>query len=203
MTKHKPQDVRRQQILKAAMECFIQKGYAHTRVDDIAKEAGLSKGGVYFHFPSKRDIFDALQESEIERTMNAVQEAHVSDSTTVMKLQQLAYVLLTQFGTDEDHRRFLIVLGEMGIRNPEVRERIVRAHEIYLALITEQMKAGVDSGEMRKMNPAVAALILKLLMDGVEQAFALGYDLDPEVLLTEGMDVILYGLAARRPEEQT
>lgn len=199
MTKHKPHDERRQQILSAAMECFIQNGYAHTRVDDIAQEAGLSKGGVYFHFPSKRDIFEALQNAEIERTMTAVMDVQTSETTALGKLQQLAFKLLTHFGTNEDHRRFLIVLAEKGIRNPEVRERIVQAHEVYLQVLTEQMKVGIDSGEIRDLNPAVAALVLKLLMDGVEQAFALGYDVDPEVLLTEGLDIIVHGLAPYGP----
>lgn len=197
MTKHKPHDERRQQILDAAMECFIQNGYAHTRVDDIAQEAGLSKGGVYFHFSSKREIFEALQDAEIERTMTAVLEVQTTGTSAVTKLQQLAYMLLSHFGANEDHRRFLIVLAEKGIRNPEVRERIAKAHEVYMQVITEQMKVGIENGEIRDLNPAVAALVLKLLMDGIEQAFALGYDVDPEVLLTEGLDVIVNGLAPR------
>lgn len=197
MTKHKPHDERRQQILEAAMECFIRNGYAHTRVDDIAREAGLSKGGIYFHFPSKRDIFDALQEIEIERTMAAVMEAQQSAEPAVMKLQQLAYRLIVEFGSNEEHRKFLIVLAEMGIRNPDVRERVVQSHEAYLQMITQQIKGGIEAGEIRDMNPEVAALVLKLLMDGIEQAFALGYRVEPEKLLLEGLDVIVNGLAPR------
>lgn len=200
MTKHRPHDERRQQILEAAMECFIRNGYAHTRVDDIAREAGLSKGGIYFHFPSKRDIFDALQEIEIERTMEAVLEAQSADAPAVMKLQQLAYKLIVEFGSNEEHRKFLIVLGEMGIRNPDVRERVVQTHEAYLQMITRQIEVGIAAGEIRDINPEMAALVLKLLMDGIEQAFALGYNVDPERLLFEGLDVIVNGLAPR-PEE--
>lgn len=200
MTKHKPHDERRQQILEAAMECFIRNGYAHTRVDDIAREAGLSKGGVYFHFPSKRDIFDALQEIEVERTMNAVMEAYNSEAPAVMKLQQLAWRLVVEFGNSESHRKFLIVLGEMGIRSPEVRERIVASHEAYLQVMTEQIRAGIEAGEIREMNPDMAALVLKLLVDGIEQAFALGYRIDPEKLLLEGLDVLVHGLAPRPNE---
>src|SRR5690554_7577586 len=140
MTKHKPHDERRQQILEAAMECFIRNGYAHTRVDDIAREAGLSKGGIYFHFPSKRDIFDALQAVEVERTIAAVMEANESGASAVMKLQQLAHKLVVEFGSNEEHRKFLIVLAEMGIRNPDVRERVVQSHEAYLQMLTAQIK---------------------------------------------------------------
>lgn len=57
-----PAGVRAQQILDAALREFSQHGFAVTRIDDIARRAGLSKGGVYAHFDSKEQIFEALLE---------------------------------------------------------------------------------------------------------------------------------------------
>ena len=179
------------------MDCFIRNGYAHTRVDDIAREAGLSKGGIYFHFASKRDIFDALQEIEVQRTMAAVMEAHQSEASAVTKIENLAYRLVVEFGSNEAHRKFLIVLAEMGIRNPDIRERVVASHEAYLQAISAQIRVGIEAGEIRDIDPDVAALVLKLLMDGVEQAFALGYNIDVQKLITQGLDVIVNGLSVR------
>ena len=48
---------RRAQILQAASTCFSRKGYHQTTMDDIVEEAGLSKGGVYWHFSSKKELF--------------------------------------------------------------------------------------------------------------------------------------------------
>ena len=45
------------QILKAAMKIFVVNGYSNTKMDDIADEAGFSKGAVYHHFSSKQDLF--------------------------------------------------------------------------------------------------------------------------------------------------
>lgn len=53
-------DVRVRQILDAALAEFSARGYAATRVDDIARRAGLSKGGFYAHFESKERVFEAL-----------------------------------------------------------------------------------------------------------------------------------------------
>ncbi|MDZ7845160.1 MAG: TetR/AcrR family transcriptional regulator [Anaerolineales bacterium] len=47
----------RQQILDAALEAFATRGYHDTRVSDIVEGSRTSKGAVYFHFPSKEDIF--------------------------------------------------------------------------------------------------------------------------------------------------
>lgn len=52
--------VRRTQILDAALGVFSERGFAASRVDDIAAAAGLSKGGIYAHFDSKEEIFEAL-----------------------------------------------------------------------------------------------------------------------------------------------
>lgn len=53
-------DIRSQQILDAALVEFSQHGFTATRIEDIAQGAGLSKGGIYAHFASKEDIFEAL-----------------------------------------------------------------------------------------------------------------------------------------------
>ncbi|CAM3948562.1 TetR/AcrR family transcriptional regulator [Roseateles saccharophilus] len=55
-----PPAVRSQQILDAALAVFAERGYAAARMDDIALRAGLSKGGLYAHFASKDEVFEAL-----------------------------------------------------------------------------------------------------------------------------------------------
>jgi AcrR family transcriptional regulator len=60
MAEKKPEEQRRQEILEAALRCFSKKGYDMTKMEDIVKEAGLTKGGIYWYFNSKREIFLAL-----------------------------------------------------------------------------------------------------------------------------------------------
>src|SRR5262249_24830700 len=51
---------RRQAIIEAAMEEFIARGFASTRLDDIAKRAGVAKGTIYLHFKDKESMFEEL-----------------------------------------------------------------------------------------------------------------------------------------------
>jgi len=53
-------EARPDEVLDAALELFTQKGFAATRVDDIAARAGISKGAVYLYFPSKEAILEGL-----------------------------------------------------------------------------------------------------------------------------------------------
>ena len=56
---------RRQAIIEAAFETFIQEGYAATRLDDVAKRAGVAKGTIYLHFKDKQALFEELVRSAI------------------------------------------------------------------------------------------------------------------------------------------
>src|SRR6478735_3698709 len=51
---------RRQAIIEAAMEEFISRGFAATRLDDIARRAGVAKGTIYLHFKDKESMFEEL-----------------------------------------------------------------------------------------------------------------------------------------------
>ena len=62
MTTHELKDQRVLQILEAATELFAKHGFDRTSVDEIAKKAGLSKGAIYWYFPSKEKILVALAE---------------------------------------------------------------------------------------------------------------------------------------------
>ena len=53
-------EARPNEVLDAALELFMEQGFAATRVEDIAKRAGISKGAVYLYFPSKEALFEGL-----------------------------------------------------------------------------------------------------------------------------------------------
>ena len=61
-------EARREEILKAAYTCFSRGGYHATTIDDIALEAGLSKGAVYWHFEGKWELFLAPRWLAASRT---------------------------------------------------------------------------------------------------------------------------------------
>jgi AcrR family transcriptional regulator len=201
MTRHKSQDERREQILAAARECFIRNGYAHTRVDDIAEAAGLSKGGVYFHFTSKREIFDALLTAQQARTGALLEKIEHLEGPVATRLAELGSSLLAHYTAAETDRRFLIVLAEMGMRDDGVRTRVHEAHKRYVEVITEHVRRGVESGEFGDFDPRSVAMFLKFLIDGIEQAVALGYEFDPEALAMTGIQIIFGGL--RRPSGES
>lgn len=77
MTNDNSNDEREQRILDAAADLILHYGYDKTTVSDIAREAGVSKGAIYLHFDSKKTLFDALLQREInaysERWLNKIE----------------------------------------------------------------------------------------------------------------------------------
>ncbi|GEM_PF-731525 len=64
----------REKILKAALECFAEKGFKETSVDEIAQKAGVSKGNIYWHFKSKFDIFMEIIREEVKKVHDLISE---------------------------------------------------------------------------------------------------------------------------------
>ena len=195
MTRHLSPQERRTQILQAARDCFAERGYAVTRVVEIAKAAGLSKGGLYVHFASKEAIFDALHDEEVARAGEALAVIRALPLPAREKLGALAAGIVARYVSSEQHRRFLLVLGEVGLSTPTVQAKVRATHGMFVAAITEMVEEGVASGEFRPVDPRHAALLLKVLSDGIEGAIALGYEMDTAAFLREAVDILLHGLA--------
>lgn len=195
MARKLPQDVRVEQILGAARSCFLQDGYYQTRVDDIALRAGLSKGGVYFHFRSKREIFLALVEHDYEQSMGALREIVASPDDVARKLRALARHFFQLFATSTDHARFMVVLGDMALRDHETRSLLQGLHRNYINELTSLLRQGLSEGEMRdELDVTAAAELLKAAIDGVEMAFALGIPIRIDRLLRTGLEIVLHGV---------
>ena len=197
MTRHLSPQERRTQILQAARDCFAERGYAVTRVEEIAKAAGLSKGGLYVHFASKEAIFDALHDEEVARAGEALAVIRALPLPAREKLGALAAGIVARYVSSEQHRRFLLVLGEVGLSTPSVQAKVLATHGMFVAAITEMVEEGIASEEFRPVDPRHAALLLKVLSDGIEGAIALGYEMETAAFLQEAVDILLHGLASR------
>ena len=197
MTRHMPEQARREQILTAARRCFIENGYHPTRMDDIAKAAGLSKGGVYFHFKSKQEVFNSLVDEEFAESMAFLKSVHAGDRPIGEKMQRIGQHFLEYFHQAPDAPRFFVVMGEMALRDEEVRKRLMQMQQAFIGEVTKLVEQGIQEGVLRPIDaPAVAAL-LKALVDGIEGLNALGYPLDAPRHLGACLDLLMEGLRKR------
>lgn len=195
MTKHRSPDERAEQILGAARTCFLEKGYFATKMDAIAQESGLSKGGIYFHFDSKREIFRALVQHEYDATMSFIDNVLSSDANIATKMIELAEHFMTLYASS-DRPRFMVIIVEMGLRDEEIARLLRKLQINYFERVAELLEAAKQSGEIRDVDAYACAVVLKALIDGVQANFAIGVELDLDRVVAAGVELLARGLAA-------
>jgi AcrR family transcriptional regulator len=195
-------EARPAELLAAALEVFAEKGFAATRLEEIAARAGVSKGTVYLYFESKEALFKAAIEAAMTPAVEAA-EALVSDATTPAAELLRAFVFgwWERIGKTPLGAVPKLLVAESG-NFPEVARwfhdaLISRAQRALARLI----RSGIERGEFRAVDPMIAARIVFSPMFSIlvwRRAFADAMpDLpEPERFLAEAVDLLTHGLAA-------
>jgi AcrR family transcriptional regulator len=153
---------------------MIARGYHASSIGDIARAAGLSKGGLYFHFPSKRDLFDALLREEFDESMGALRALNDAPMPLVEKLSQIGFYYLHLFTERNELARFRVVIGEMAVRDASVRAQLMEMNLAYRREVTRLICRGVEAGELRGgLDAEAVAQLMIAMIDGIQEQFAL------------------------------
>lgn len=194
MTKHRSPDERADQILNAARACFMRSGYFATKMDEIADESGLSKGGIYFHFDSKRDIFRSLVEREYERDMAFIDGVLDEGRDISAILVELGEHFVQEFAAT-DKPRFTAIIAEMAIRDEEIQVMLQELQDSYIERLASVLDRAMEEGQIRQVDSTSAAILLKAIIDGIQAGMAVGGSRpDMEKLLMTSMQVLSGGL---------
>jgi len=151
-------DARAAEILEAALACFAEKGFADTRMDDIAMRARITKGTIYLYFENKEAVFKSLVRDSIGTTIDGVLDAARTFDGSARDLLVFVLTTMGRFLTTSD-RVVLpkIVLAESG-NFPELvrfyREEIIAKG---LGVLTSVIARGIENGEFRAIEPDFAA----------------------------------------------
>lgn len=145
-----PASTRTAQILEAALQVFADKGYAAARIDDIAAAAGLSKGGIYTHFKSKEEIFEALLTRVLQPPGSAAVPWPEGRAVTPAVLVQRVIDPLYGSVTQPQGLAMLRLLLAEGERAPQAVDRWMAATlEPYHAELEALVRRGVAQGHLR------------------------------------------------------
>ncbi|WLD91941.1 TetR/AcrR family transcriptional regulator [Alkalihalobacillus sp. AL-G] len=144
----KYKEEKRSAILEAATQCFAQKGYNETTVDDIANASGTSKGSIYLYFSSKEEIFFRLNEERTERFFAIKKELDMKKSATE-KIHYLFEYFLSGKLEEGDLER-ISVSFEFWIyisKHPDKQKLFDERANMFTDFMKEIVKEGIDAGE--------------------------------------------------------
>lgn len=198
-------EARPSELTAAALALFVEKGFAGTRLDDIAMRAGVSKGTLYLYFDSKEALFKAvIEEGMVAVLATAEQRLSGFQGSATDLLQQLLSAWWEQIGCTPMAGVTKLIACES--RNfPEVAHYY---HEQVLArgraLLRTTLQRGVASGEFRRMDveATIDVIMAPLLMLAISR-FSLSFccqENTPETYLQTHFSLLLHGLRSAASE---
>lgn len=197
MAKHQPEEVRQRQILDAAKRCFIGKGLDATTMRDIAKEARLSLGGIYFHFGSKAEIFRAICNETYGTVLRRWKERPAEEfESTEARIRALADANVELIEADPDYFRLALVLNGAAVVDDELKSVKRDHHNGFVDFIASALDHGVQAGELVEHDTRGIAESIVALFDGFYLRRAIDADISPRTSATAALDLILAGLKA-------
>lgn len=162
----KSKEERMEDITKAAMEVFLKKGYQNTTMEAIAKNAGLSKGGLYHYFKSKDIVLIFVNQKINEKVKNILQKAFHMPS---IKSAILYYVenYLKYWLEHPQETNFLFLSITKILENNELKKYYEEFTGDYMKYFQEAFEIGVKLGEFKPHNTRTSAVTLVAAMDGI------------------------------------
>lgn len=193
------------ELLDAALDLFVEKGFAATRAEEVAARAGVSKGTLFLYFPSKEELFKAvIRENIVGRFKEWEQEFQNFDGSTPDLVRYGMRMWWERIGATRASGITKLIISEA--RNfPEIasfyQEEVIRPGTVLMRRILQR---GIDRGEFRPLDldyavfSIVAPMIFLIMMKHSLGACApQDYPLDPERYLNSQMETLLMGICVR------
>jgi AcrR family transcriptional regulator len=198
-------DARPAEIVAAALDCFAERGFAGTRLDDVAARAGVTKGTVYLYFPNKEELFKAVVREallpHLDRVMGGL-EGTLEDPRERIR-QVFAFFAREVLGTP------LAVIPKLVVAEAGNFPEIARfyLHEVIgrgRAFLADAIRRGVELGHFRPVDPdhAFFSLVAPLLIAALWQNSLGPHDdrtLDGAAMIRQHLDIVFRGLAPEAP----
>jgi len=196
-------DARPDEILEAAKQVFGESGYAGTKLDAVARRAGVSKGTLYHYFDGKEALFREMVRAKVVAALaHAEETVRTFDGSSRELLVILISGMYRRLRDEGLARVGRVVQAELP-SFPELaqfyfEEVILRSRR----LVSRVLERGVASGEFREVDHGFAARGLASLLVHTAQLQCFFHDFDPDQLSDEAalgglVDLFLHGVLAR------
>jgi AcrR family transcriptional regulator len=193
-------DARPQELLAAALDLFVEKGFASTRLEDVARRAGVSKGTLYLYFANKEELFKAVVRETVVPVIGDAEDIIAGfEGHNAELLREILGGWWERLGATKASGIVKLVMAESGnfpdlaaFYHEEVISRGTR-------MIASMLERGVRRGEFRPINVEMTTQVLiapiLMLMTWKHSPAPCGdVPLDPLAFLETFFDMVLHGL---------
>jgi AcrR family transcriptional regulator len=196
---------RPQELLDAALDLFVEKGFAATRAEEVAQRAGVAKGTLYLYYPSKEELLkEVIRHNMVNPIIEGAGRVGDFEGSTTDLLTLVYRSWWERIGETRASGIMKLMLSE--VRNfPEIArfyaDEVIRPSEQLLSRIVQR---GIERGEFRPVSvgDVVHALIAPMLFLVMHKhsigACGVGHRIEPKAFIAAQIDLVLHGLEMPR-----
>ncbi len=185
--------VQRFRILESSARLFAHQGFEGTSLNEIAEEVSLSKATIYHYFASKEEIYSEIILDTLERLLSFVKES-IDRNDTASRRLVAAMEAHGQFFEDNFWAFTAMLIGFGGIRELNRRARAVALRDSYEELLRDVVKAGIEAGEFRKVDPVIATRAVLSMLNWMARWYKPGGPKRAREFAQEYASLIMQGL---------
>jgi AcrR family transcriptional regulator len=178
-------DATRARLIRAAEKIFARDGFEAAKLQEIAADAGYTRGAFYANFESKEDLFFALLEGEVSSRINTVEQMTRSVQDSEAKLRAFREFFLT---ICQDRRWSLLALEFklFAVRHPEVKTRLAAMNRRLVKSRIGILRDIIEgTGRKLPITPAAVAMSLSAVTNALGLEHMLDRGLMPESALKQ------------------
>lgn len=165
-----PKESAFERICQSALRLFSSRGYHKTTMDDIAAEAGLTKGAIYWHFKNKLELFRFLIESRLKELDELISSALSADAPPPANILNVFSLCLDYYEKNRDFCALIKVFHTEGIvlLDEEFETRLRSTYARYRAMLAEAVRKGIAGSSFAPgIDPEAAGAVLIAAFDGL------------------------------------
>ena len=195
-------EARPQELLDAALDLFVEKGFAATRSEEVAQRAGVSKGTLYLYYPSKEELLkEVIRHNMVNHIAQGIDIAEQFTGPT-SELLMLVYREWWQRIGETRASGIMKLMMMSEVRNfPEIAQ--FYADEVIApthALLSRLLNRGIERGEFRPIDVTgvthalVAPMLFLVMHKHSIGACGVGHSIDARAFIAAQLDLVLHGL---------
>lgn len=180
----------RDELARSAFELFGQRGIDQVTLDEVAAKAGVTKGSLYWHYQSKKELILAAAALYYRQWQQQAHEAISTAADPVEQIRRVWEMSVNMCLFDRGKRRFSTEIFALGLEDPEIRASWAQFYDTVRELYAGLIRAACNAGQLKARDPHWLADWLLSLFEGIKHRASF----EPQICTPHERDRLIDGL---------
>ena len=166
LTRKEKQAHTRECLMRSAAKVFTKRGLQQASIDEVAEDAGFTKGAFYANFKSKEELFLAMLDERFTERIEDIERVIAGEGTIAEKAQRAGDDFTQMIVADQEWQRLFFEFSAYAARNEEFRQELVTRYGSMQDRITKALEARFEKIGLDVLPPDHVAMMLCIMGNG-------------------------------------